>query len=87
MSSRSKNAWEDAVEASPRGIDWTRWGIIGLIAAAAVITVLSGIAAAALHERKEDAALTGPDGSAQCPKPDARVQELLREHRDAVFGN
>ena len=87
MSSRSKNAWEDAVGASPRGIDWTRWGIIGLIAAAAVITVLSGIAAAALHERKAEAALTEPPDSAECPEPDVRVPELLREHRDAVFGN
>jgi hypothetical protein len=65
-------------------------GVPELLVAAAAITVLSGMAVAALHQddaqptkQQPGAAETAPG----CVTSDPHLQELLREHRRAVFGN
>ena len=82
-------SWEEDAEVSPSDVDWMRWGVIGLLVGAAAITVLSSIAVAALHESDAPAsaqsvhAVVAP-GSEDV---DPHLQELLREHRNAVFGS
>jgi hypothetical protein len=81
--------WEEGVEASHTA-DWMRWGATGLLVAAVAVTVLSGIAVAALHEddaqAKEQQVMLA-DTAPACVELDSHLQELLRAHRRAVFGN
>ena len=80
---------EEGVKATPGSAVWTRWGVPELLVAAA-ITVLSGMAVAALH-RDEAQATKHQPGPVQiapnCVAPDPHLQELLREHHRAVFIN
>ena len=82
-------SWEENAEPSPGGVDWMRWGVIGLLVGAAAITVLSGIAVAACHE--SDMQASGrperPNVASERVDFDPHLQELLREHRHAVFGS
>ena len=83
--------WEEGLEAS-HVVDWVRWGAIGLLVEAAAVTVLSGIAVAALHEdnaqAKEQQLVVAATATAPaCVESDSHLQELLRAHHRAVFGN
>jgi hypothetical protein len=82
-------SWKEDAEPSPGGVDWMRWGVIGLLVGAAAVTVLSGIAVAALHENDTQTnAQSAPATITPAPDDvDPHLQELLREHRNAVFGS
>jgi hypothetical protein len=82
-------SWAEDAEPSPGGVDWMRWGVIGLLVGAAAVTVLSSIAVAALHENDTQ---TNAQSAPATITPasddvDPQLQELLREHRNAVFGS
>lgn len=79
-------SWAEDAEPSPGGM---RWGVIGLLVGAAAVTVLSSIAVAALHENDTQ---TNAQSAPATITPasddvDPHLQELLREHRNAVFGS
>ena len=81
--------WEQDAEPSPGDVDWMRWGVIGLLIGAAAVTVLSSIAVAALHENdtQANAQSTPAAITPASDDVDPHLQELLREHRNAVFGS
>jgi hypothetical protein len=82
--------WEESAESPLSGAAWTRWSLIGIVFAVAAITLVSGIALAALHQADPDAMKQRPSPaktSPSCAASDAHLQELLREHRRVVFGS
>jgi hypothetical protein len=82
--------WEQGTKAARGSAFWTRWGVVGLVLAVTTITILGGIAMAALQQ-DEARAMTQQPGPAEaapgCVASDPHLQELLREHRRAVFGS
>ena len=82
-------SWAEDAEPSSGDVDWIRWGVIGLLVGAAAITALSSIAATAFAAN--DTQASGRSAPAptppECADIDPHLQELLREHRKAVFGS
>jgi hypothetical protein len=82
--------WEDAAKAPRFNNAWTRWSWTALFFAVVAITLVSGIALAALHQddsRRTDQRAASGETCSSCAVLDPHLQALLREHRRAVFGN
>jgi hypothetical protein len=82
--------WEEGAQAPFDSAALTRWGVLGLVLVAAAVTVLSGIAVAALLQDDTQATKQHPGPAEIAPgrvASDAHLQELLRDHRSAVSGN
>jgi hypothetical protein len=85
---RAITRWEEGAQVALGGAAFTHWDVLRLLVAAAAITVLSGIAVAALHQ--DDAQATKEQHEpAECAAgriaADAHLQELLRDHRSAIW--
>jgi hypothetical protein len=82
--------WEEGTRALRGTTALKLWSVLGLLLVAAAVTVLSGIAVAALHQddtRATERRLSAAETASGCVAYDAHLQELVRDHRSAVFGD